>query len=193
TRNTIKLKVLAENILDISKIESNSLKLNKQNFSLDSLILDIVKEFGAKLGDENKEIKFEYSSSTDAYTLVYGDKNRIGQVMSNLIGNSIKFTNQKEGTISINIRKGKKIDNDKDSSVVVEIKDTGVGIDPEIFPKLFTKFATKSFQGTGLGLYICKNIIEAHGGQIWAENNINNSNKDGKKGATFSFSMPLKD
>jgi signal transduction histidine kinase len=125
--------------------------------------------------------------------LVYGDKNRIGQVMSNLIGNSIKFTNQKEGTISINIRKGKKIDNDKDSSVVVEIKDTGVGIDPEIFPKLFTKFATKSFQGTGLGLYICKNIIEAHGGQIWAENNINNSNKDGKKGATFSFSMPLKD
>jgi len=192
-RNTKKLRVLAENILDISKIESNSLKLNKQNFSLDGLILDIVKELGNKLVDENKEIKFEYSNSTDAYTLMYGDKNRIGQVISNLIGNSIKFINQKEGVISISIRKGKKSGNDKDTVVVVEIKDSGIGIDSEIFPKLFTKFATKSFQGTGLGLYICKNIIEAHGGQIWAENNTNDNNKDGKKGATFSFSMPLKD
>ncbi|HZH38551.1 MAG TPA: HAMP domain-containing sensor histidine kinase, partial [Bacillales bacterium] len=192
-RNTKKLKVLAENILDISKIESNSLKLNKQNFSLDSLILDIVKEFGNKLGDENKEIKFECSNSTDAYTLIHGDKNRIGQVISNLIGNSIKFINQKEGIISIRIRKGEKNGNDKDTGVVVEIKDTGIGIDHDIFPKLFTKFATKSFQGTGLGLYICKNIIEAHGGQIWAEDNTSNYNKDGKKGATFSFSIPLKD
>jgi two-component system sensor histidine kinase VicK len=154
--------------------------------------LDIVKELGNKLSDENKEIKFEYSNSTDADTLIYGDKNRIGQVISNLIGNSIKFINQKEGIISISIRKGKKGGNDKDT-VVVEIKDSGVGIDSVIFPKLFTKFATKSFQGTGLGLYICKNIIEAHGGQIWAENNTNDNNKDGKKGATFSFSMPLKD
>jgi signal transduction histidine kinase len=157
------------------------------------LILDIVKELGNKLVDENKEIKFEYSNSTDAYTLMYGDKNRIGQVISNLIGNSIKFINQKEGIISISIRKGKKSGNDKDTVVVVEIKDSGIGIDSEIFPKLFTKFATKSFQGTGLGLYICKNIIEAHGGQIWAENNTSDNNKDGKKGATFSFSMPLKD
>jgi signal transduction histidine kinase len=192
-RNTKKLKVLAENILDISKIESNSLKLNKGNFSLDSLILDIVKELGNKLVDENKEIKFEYSNSTDAHTLIYGDKNRIGQVISNLIGNSIKFINQKEGIISINVRKGKESGNDKDTDVVVEIKDTGIGIDHDIFPKLFTKFATKSFQGTGLGLYICKNIIEAHGGQIWAENSINKYNNDGKKGAMFSFSIPLKD
>ncbi|HYO06006.1 MAG TPA: HAMP domain-containing sensor histidine kinase, partial [Phototrophicaceae bacterium] len=192
-RNTKKLKVLAENILDISKIESRSLKLNKGNFSLDSLILDIVKELGNKLVDENKKIKFEYSNSTDAHTLIHGDKNRIGQVISNLIGNSIKFINQKEGMISIRIRKGGKNGNDKDTGVVVEIKDTGIGIDPDIFPKLFTKFATKSFQGTGLGLYICKNIIEAHGGQIWAEDNTNNYNKEGKKGATFSFSIPLKD
>ncbi len=184
-RNTKKLKVLAENILDISKIESNSLKLNKGNFSLDSLILDIVKELGNKLVDENKEIKFEYSNSTDAHTMIYGDKNRIGQVISNLISNSIKFINQKEGIISINIRKGKEIGNDKGTGVVVEIKDTGGGIDHDIFPKLFTKFATKSFQGTGLGLYICKNIIEAHGGQIWAENNLDNT------GATFSFILPL--
>lgn len=183
---------MAENILDISKIESNSLKLNKGNFSLDSLILDIVKELGNKLVDENKEIKFEYSNTTDAHTLIYGDKNRIGQVISNLIGNSIKFINQKEGIISINIRKGKEIGNDKGTGVVVEIKDNGIGIDHNTFPKLFTKFATKSFQGTGLGLYICKNIIEAHGGLIWAEDSINKYNKDGKKGAMFSFSIPLK-
>ena len=70
--------------------------------------------------------------------------------------------------------------------VVVTIKDTGIGIDPEILPRLFTKFATKSQSGTGLGLFICKSIIEAHGGRIWAENN-----KDGEGGATFAFSLPL--
>jgi signal transduction histidine kinase len=67
----------------------------------------------------------------------------------------------------------------------VSIKDTGIGIAPEIMPRLFTKFATKSERGTGLGLFISKSIIEAHGGRIWAENN-----KDGK-GATFSFSLPI--
>ena len=66
------------------------------------------------------------------------------------------------------------------------IKDTGTGIDPEIVPRLFEKFASKSYHGTGLGLFISKNIVEAHGGKIWAENN-----KDGERGATFYFSLPL--
>jgi len=194
-RNTKKLKALSENILDVSKIESNSLNLHKEKFSLDGLVLDIVKELGNNLlVDGNKEIKFECSNSAgDAPILVEGDKNRIGQAISNLVGNSIKFIPQKEGTICINIKKGKS-GKDKDAVVVVEIKDTGSGIDPDMFPKLFTKFATKSFHGTGLGLYICKNIVEAHGGQIWAENNTdNNDSNGGKKGATFSFSIPLKD
>ena len=71
------------------------------------------------------------------------------------------------------------------NDVLITIKDTGKGIDPEIFPRLFEKFATNSFSGTGLGLYISKAIIEAHGGRIWAENNKN------EKGATFNFTLPM--
>jgi signal transduction histidine kinase len=92
------------------------------------------------------------------------------------------LTKKVEGviSISINIRKINRFE-----TVVIDIQDNGIGIFKEIMPKLFTKFASKSFQGTGLGLYISKKIIEAHGGEIWAQNN-----EDGK-GATFSFSIPL--
>src|ERR687897_817313 len=113
---------------------------------------------------------------------VYADKYRIAQVISNLVDNAIKFTKEQGGSVSINIKR-----KENDSCVGVSIKDTGSGIDPEIMPRLFTKFSSKSFKGTGLGLYISKSIVEAHGGKIWAENNI-----DGK-GATFSFSLPLFD
>ena len=115
--------------------------------------------------------------------ILYGDKNRIGQVIFNLISNSIKFISR-DGKIIIIIEKAKS--NYKNKTITVTIKDTGIGIDDEIYPNLFTKFVTKSFQGTGLGLYISKNIIEAHGGKIWGENN-----KDGK-GATFGFRLPIK-
>ncbi|HEY0580200.1 MAG TPA: HAMP domain-containing sensor histidine kinase, partial [Candidatus Nitrosocosmicus sp.] len=111
---------------------------------------------------------------------IFADKNRINQVISNLLSNAIKFTNR--GTIDIIIEK-----QDSENNVFINIKDTGFGIDSSILPKLFSKFATKSKEGggTGLGLYISKNIVEAHGGHIWAENN-----KDGK-GATFGFSLPV--
>ena len=106
--------------------------------------------------------------------LVYADKGRIIQVISNLISNAFNFT--KKGFVTITRRI-------EDRSVVVSIKDTGSGIDPQILPRLFTKFTTRSEKGTGLGLYICKRIIEAHGGRIWGENNVD-------QGATFSFSLP---
>ena len=115
---------------------------------------------------------------------VEADKERIIQVISNLLNNAIKFT-QVGGTISISLQK-KDDEDDNNSHIVISLKDTGSGIDPEILPKLFTKFASKSYQGTGLGLFISKSIIEAHGGRIWAENNA-----DGKRGATFYFSLPL--
>jgi two-component system, OmpR family, sensor histidine kinase VicK len=102
------------------------------------------------------------------------------QVISNLTNNAIKFTKGGE-TVSINIEK------ENNNWIIVSIKDTGIGIDPEVMPKLFAKFVTRSQQGTGLGLFISKGIIEAHGGRIWAENNI-----DGI-GAIFSFSLPLLD
>jgi two-component system, OmpR family, sensor histidine kinase VicK len=181
-KNTKKLKKLAEDILEVSRIESDSLNLNKEIFDLDDLISDIVKEFEDKI-DNKMKIKFEGSNTTNKTpTLIFGDKNRISQVIYNLISNSIKFIS-KEGTIVIDIE----IKNNSDKEIViVRVKDTGIGIDHEIFPNLFKKFITKSFQGTGLGLYISKNIIEAHGGNIWAENN------KAEKGATFYFSLPLK-
>ncbi|HET7148610.1 MAG TPA: HAMP domain-containing sensor histidine kinase [Candidatus Nitrosopolaris sp.] len=106
---------------------------------------------------------------------IMADKDRITQVISNLLSNALKFTNK--GKISVNVH-------EKNEQVIVSVKDTGYGIDREMISRLFTRFATKSFDGTGLGLYISKSIIEAHGGRIWAEDN------DDKKGTTFSFSLP---
>ena len=110
--------------------------------------------------------------------IVWGDKGRISQVISNLLSNALKFTT--DGSIYI-------ISEKKDDHAIVSIKDTGTGIDSEVFPRLFSKFASKSFSGTGLGLFIAKSIIEAHGGKIWAKNNT------GGNGATFTFSLPISD
>jgi signal transduction histidine kinase len=183
-KNTKRLKKLAEDILDVTRFESNALSLNKEEFSLDELIQMIIAEFQNNL-ELNKKIKFEYNNNNIDPIIIYADKNRVSQVIANLINNSIKFI-EKEGTISINMDKRKDNDNDTNEKVVISIKDTGIGIDNDILPQIFKKFTTKSFQGTGLGLYICKNIIENHGGEIWAANN-----KDGK-GASFSFYLPLK-
>ena len=117
--------------------------------------------------------------------MVEADRDRIDQAVSNLLNNAIKFTSKKGGTISViaEKRNGSKIDNQ--GEVVVNVVDTGEGIHHEMIPRLFTKFASESNSGTGLGLYISKSIVESHGGRIWAENN-----PDGK-GATFSFSLPI--
>ena len=112
--------------------------------------------------------------------MIQADKGRLNQVISNLISNAVKFT--EEGTIIITSKKEEK---EKENRVVISVKDSGIGIHPDILPRLFQKFATKSYQGTGLGLYISKSIVEAHGGKMWAENNF-----DGK-GATFAFVLPI--
>jgi signal transduction histidine kinase len=184
-RNARRLKKLSDNILDVTKIESNALNMNKEIFSIEELILESIKDFEDNL--KVKGIKFEFRNINNVRN-VFADKNRIGQVISGMIGNSVKFIG-KEGTISITAERKKVnqdgIGNKEKDVVVVCVKDTGTGIDTEILPKLFTKFASKSFQGTGLGLYISKKIVEAHGGMVLAENN-----NDGK-GAKFSFSLPL--
>src|SRR5881227_1168622 len=113
---------------------------------------------------------------------------RMAQVISNLLSNAIKFT--KEGSILVKVEKekvGKEDRNKKEDVIVVSVKDTGMGIDSDIMLKLFTKFTTKTYHGTGLGLFISKSIIEAHGGRMWAENNTY-----GKRGATFYLSLPLR-
>ena len=180
-RNAKRLQRLTDDILDVTKIESNLLHLNKEEFNLNDLIFHIIDDHKSQI--DNKDIKLIYQDSSNSddnnIIIVQADKYRLNQVISNLISNSIKFTN-KGGTIFITTKREK--DN---KAIIISIKDTGIGIDPEIMPRLFTRFASKSFQGTGLGLYISKSIIEAHGGRIWATNNT-----DGK-GAIFTFSLPL--
>ena len=125
------------------------------------------------------------SQKSNSDLMVEADRDRIDQAVSNLLNNAIKFTSKKGGTISVTTEKRNGSKNDIQEEVVVNVIDTGEGIHHELIPRLFTKFASKSNSGTGLGLYISKNIIESHGGRIWAE-----SNPDGE-GATFSFSLPI--
>jgi signal transduction histidine kinase len=184
-RNAARLQRLTNDILDVTRIESHTLKLNKERFNLNDLISHIIEDYRNQI--DNVHIQLMHNSDkTNDYNennnlvVVEADKSRLTQVISNLLSNSIKFTNS-EGSISVRSEK-------KDSFVIVSVKDTGTGIDPEILPKLFTKFATKSqTSGTGLGLFISKSIIEAHGGKIWGENYIH----DTKKGSIFAFSLPL--
>ncbi|HYO05441.1 MAG TPA: ATP-binding protein, partial [Phototrophicaceae bacterium] len=168
-KNAKRLRNLAEDILDITRIERGTLNLNKETFCLNELITDIIKEF-QQIIDNNKKIIIEYDVYSSHPVLVYSDKNRISQVLNNLISNSIKFIPE-EGKISLNVKKMQSDGDDSKGIAVVSIKDTGIGIDAAIMPKLFTKFVSKSFQGIGLGLHISKNIVESNGGSMWAENN----------------------
>jgi nitrogen-specific signal transduction histidine kinase len=176
-RNAKKLQMLANEILDVTKIESKTLTLRKERVDLSEIILYGMKDLLDLKTISGGRVNVGYEPGGEDIS-VEADRDRVGQVISNLINNSMKFT--QEGTISITAERSA-----SSKEAIVSIKDTGSGIDSEILPRLFSKFATKSDAGgTGLGLYICKNIVEAHGGKIWAENN-----SDGK-GATFRFSLP---
>src|SRR5919112_355649 len=174
-RNAKRLLRLTDEILDVTKIESHSLKLSKEQFNLNDVIKNAINDIATNK-EESNNLNLLFQSEEDIF--IEADRNRLVQVISNLLSNAVKFTKEGGGTITITAEK-------KDTKVIVKVKDTGTGIDPEILPQLFSKFASKSFEGTGLGLFICKNIVEAHDGKIWAENNA-----DGK-GATFSFSLQL--
>jgi two-component system, OmpR family, sensor histidine kinase VicK len=186
-RNAKRLQRLTENILDVTKIDNHSLKLQKERVNLIDLISRIVQDFRNQIDSPNLLLVCQFEEKEDKNDLAFvrADKSRLTQVISNLLSNAIKFT--KEGIISVNVekqvkQKGKGINQDE---AIISVKDMGVGIDPKLLDRLFSKFATKSFAGTGLGLFISKSIIEAHGGRIWAENN-----SDGR-GATFIFTLPL--
>ncbi|HEX5519955.1 MAG TPA: sensor histidine kinase [Candidatus Nitrosocosmicus sp.] len=182
-RNAKRLKRLASDILDITKIESQSLKLNKENFNIKDVIVSSISDIKAQITSSNPEqlnnLHILYQPKD---IFIFADKNRITQVMFNLLSNSLKFT--ENGTINIDMYVEKDTVKDVDYAVV-SITDSGQGIDPEILPRLFTKFVSKSFEGTGLGLFISKSIIHSHNGEIWAYNNPGN-------GATFCFKIPLK-
>jgi two-component system, OmpR family, sensor histidine kinase VicK len=201
-RNAQRLKRLSEDILDVTKIESQSLKLNKELIILDDVILNAIQDSRNQVAKNRGNIKMIYKPDISGHGIsVEADRNRLNQVIYNLLSNAIKFT-EKEGGI-VSVRMEKKKGNDNDDEVIVSVKDSGPGISSEMFPRLFEKFASKSFQGTGLGLFISKNIVEAHGGKIWGENNIRNENnhianhgdtveqKGGGRGACFYFTLPI--
>jgi len=191
TRNAKRLHRLTDDILDVTRIDSKILKFNKESVDIDEVIDEVIDDFRNKVDHSNDEhvklVKvFKRRSNKSGYhtgslnvTKLICDKNRVMQIISNLISNAIKFS-PKNGTITISKEVSKKT-----KSIVISVIDRGSGIDPDIFPRLFSKFSTRSNHGTGLGLYICKNLVEAQGGRIWAQDN-----NDGP-GATFSFSLPI--
>ena len=175
-RNAKRLDRLAADILDVTNIEGKSLKLNKASFDIDEILSELVTEYSRQIESDfakNKKLKIHYESF---HVKIFADKYRITQVISNIINNAIKFTDQ--GVINI-------IGNVNSTELSVQISDTGKGIDREIISRLFDKFVSRSEQGTGLGLFISKNIIESHGGTITGFNQ-----EDGT-GATFIFTLPL--
>jgi len=179
-RNAKRLERLTSDILDVSRIESNALKLNLELIDLNEKIMIIVNDELNAI-PHGKELKITFDQRESVPLFVRADKSRLFEVLSNLIGNAIKFTDS-GGTITVSAEKTA-----TKNEAIISIKDTGKGIDKEILPRLFTKFASKSDNGTGLGLFLSKGIIQAHGGKIWAENNIEG------KGATLRFTLPLTD
>jgi nitrogen-specific signal transduction histidine kinase len=185
-RNAKRLRQLTEDILDVARIESKLLISRKSRFNLKKLILNTIADYTSQIIREGKDnkVKMELAPKEEEDYNVYGDRERITQVISNLLNNAMKFT--EEGIIIVKIEKRKNnIHNNKEGAIVVNIQDTGKGIDPTIRDKLFEKFTTTSEKGMGLGLYLSRKIIETHGGEIWAVNNTNG------KGATFGFSLPV--
>jgi len=189
-RNSKRLKQLTDDLLDVARIETGSFFLNKEKFHLREMITDILKEYEQSIIRHKKNLKLIYESSdNNNQIIIEADRNRLCQVIRNLLNNAIQFTN--EGNITVSVEERKKNDiNGKSDEILVGIKDTGTGIHPEVLPKLFTKFTTKSMRGgTGLGLFISKSIIEMHGGKIWA---TNNTEENEGLGSTFTFSLPVK-
>jgi signal transduction histidine kinase len=180
TKNVERLSKLSDDILEVARIESGTMQIIPHDFNIVDVLTDSVNELKARLkgkflDDNTSNVGIELSLPQHP-VIVKGDKNKIFQVLSNLLSNAEKFTDSGTITVSLNDDISKK-------TAIISVEDTGKGVDKEIIPKLFTKFVAKSERGTGLGLYICKNIVQAHGGSIWFDGT--------KKGAKFSFSIPL--
>lgn len=182
-RNAKRLSILIEDILDVTRIEAGTLKLDKSKFDLNEKVNNVINDLTVAIESvRNHKINLIFLQPKEPI-MVFADKVRIYQVVNNLLTNAVKFT--QEGTVITTIEKEHDKEENKEFAVV-RIKDTGHGIHSDILPRLFQKFASKSISGTGLGLYIAKSIVEAHGGKIWGMNN-----KDGK-GAEFGFSLEIK-
>ena len=176
-------KSSAINLLDVTRIEGQTLKLRKERINLNEKITNVKKDFENQYPHHQLMRILLVERDKNNPIFVHADKVRLYEVIANLLSNAIKFTQKGTITISTDIRSN--FNNNNINEVIIKVRDTGTGIHPDIQTRLFTKFATKSDRGTGLGLFISKGVVEAHGGKIWGENN-----SDGK-GATFSFTLPL--
>lgn len=176
-RNADRLQRLSSDILDVARIDSGTLKLDKSDFDINVKISNVISDVSEASKSEIKIKNLKIIFQPKEPIIVQADKSRIFQVISNLLNNAIKFS--KGGTITVTA------DSNNNHEVIITIVDTGMGISDEIKPKLFERFSHKSESGTGLGLFIAKSIVEAHGGSISAYNNPSGI------GATFSFTLPL--
>jgi signal transduction histidine kinase len=190
-RNARRLERIASEILDVSRINNQLLFFRKEYFSLNKVVLAAIEDYKQQINKSktNTQLLYEQRCKQEEGPIktsdifIYADKSRITQVVYNLLDNAVKFT--PDGIVSVLLAM-RNNHNNSNNEIIISIKDTGSGIHPAILLNLFSVFASKSDTGTGLGLFISKNIIEAHGGHIWGENNVN------EKGATFSFSLPYK-
>lgn len=177
-RNSVRLLQLSEDILQVSKIESGTFKLNIEPVDMTSLVDQVLADVKKKYTGQKTDVRYLFESDLGKNiggSVLFCDRSKITQALFNLLDNASKFTS--EGDIGVRATY-------LNHEILIEIKDCGVGIDPLMKERLFEKFISRSEKGTGLGLYITRKIIEAHGGRIWASNNV-----DGK-GATFSLSLP---
>ena len=175
-RSASNLQRLADNLLDVARVQNNTLRLSLTQFDVNELISSVLADYTIDAA-RNKNVGIQFDAEAKQL-LIQADRDRVYQVLSNCLQNALKFT--ENGFIVVSSKK-------KGGSALVTIKDNGRGIDPEILPKLFKKFATVSpSNGTGLGLFISKEIVEAHGGKIIGMNNT------GERGATFEFTLPLR-
>jgi PAS domain S-box-containing protein len=178
--STENLSNLIDNLLNVSRIERDAFRVDLRPVDITGLIKDIVDGLKQQAYTQNQ--KLECQLPLEPLPRVYVDPFRIGQVLLNLIGNALNYT-QEGGSIVVTAAH-------KDGFVQVSVKDNGNGIPKEAIPKLFTKFFRVSGQleqgskGTGLGLFICKSIIEMHKGKIWVESELG-------KGSTFTFAVPI--
>lgn len=176
-----RLQKLVNDLLSVSRIEEGRMTLDLQKISLEEIINETIEEFLDKFKEKGLYLKFEKISSKVPSVEV--DRIKIKEVISNLLSNALKFT--LKGGVTVKLKNLGKM-------VEVRVEDTGIGIKPEDIPYLFQKFHqienpyVRKEQGTGLGLYICKSIIEMHGGKIWVES------KGEGKGSTFIFTLPVK-
>jgi len=181
-----KLAKHVNNMIDITEIENKTLVLHKETFDIIKLSKEITNQFKKNTLSITK-INFSIFTSVDKL-LIHADKNRIKSTIENLITNAIETAESKNIKMFVDKTKTNNIlSNNKEEEFVVfvSITDDGNGIERMIFPNLFSKFVTNSREGLGLGLYLAKNVINRHGGEIWAENN------EDSRGATFHFSLPV--